>query len=75
MPLRLQVQELTPPSPLVCLRYNFKTPDVLVGGCYNGLVCVFDVKKPRGIAIQVRSRSCRRCGCTTCWRPVSLPLH
>jgi len=51
---RLQVQELTPPSPLVCLRYNFKTPDVLVGGCYNGLVCVFDVKKPRGIAIQVR---------------------
>jgi hypothetical protein len=60
------VQELTPPSPLVCLRYNFKTPDVLVGGCYNGLVCVFDVKKPRGIAIQVRSSP--YCGCYWCCR-------
>jgi hypothetical protein len=23
------------------------------GGCYNGLVAVFDIKKPRAIAIQV----------------------
>lgn len=49
------VQELNPPSPLVSLRYNFKTPDVLVGGCYNGLVCVFDIKKPRAVALQTSS--------------------
>jgi len=36
--------ELTfaPQSPLCCLKFNPKQPDVLVGGCYNGLVCVFD---------------------------------
>lgn len=43
--------ELTPPSPLVSLRFNWKTPDVLVGGCYNGLVAVFDIRKPRSPAI------------------------
>jgi len=36
--------ELTfaPQSPLCCLKFNPKQPDVLVGGCYNGLICVFD---------------------------------
>ena len=79
--------ELLPPSPLVCLRFNVKTPDILVGGCvggwggrsggtgvataqgtttlhqsaapacscYNGLVGVFDTKKPRGIALTTSS--------------------
>lgn len=43
--------ELAPASPLVCMRYNQKTPDILVGGSYNGLVTVFDIKKPRSVAI------------------------
>lgn len=46
------IMEVQSPSPLVCLRYNTKTPDILVGGCYNGLVGVFDAKKPRSVAIQ-----------------------
>jgi hypothetical protein len=46
------VAELLPPSPLTALRFNPKTPDVLVGGCYNGLVTLYDVKqKPRGGAV------------------------
>ncbi|KAJ3091761.1 Dynein intermediate chain 2, axonemal [Quaeritorhiza haematococci] len=32
-------QTLYATSPLVCLKYNPKDPHVLVGGCYNGLVC------------------------------------
>lgn len=47
--------ELAAPSPLVSLRYNVKTPDILVGGSYNGLVTVFDVKKPRAVAISSSS--------------------
>ncbi len=47
--------ELAPPSPLVSLRFNVKTPDVLVGGSYNGLVHVFDIKKPRAVAISSSS--------------------
>ena len=43
--------ELAPPSPLVCVRFNTKTPDILVGGSYNGMVHVFDIKKPRNVAI------------------------
>ena len=31
-------QELTPASPLCCLRFNPKQTDTLVGGSYNGLV-------------------------------------
>ena len=45
------VVELLPPSPLTSLRFNSKTPDILAGGCYNGLVALFDVKKPRGLAV------------------------
>eukprot|EP00698_Gefionella_okellyi_P008263 TRINITY_DN2042_c0_g1_i2.p1 TRINITY_DN2042_c0_g1~~TRINITY_DN2042_c0_g1_i2.p1 ORF type:complete len:570 (+),score=116.88 TRINITY_DN2042_c0_g1_i2:49-1758(+) len=37
-------QELTPPSPLVCLEYNPKDPNVLVGGTYNGLLALFDAR-------------------------------
>lgn len=36
---------LVPASPLVCMRFNPKTPEVLVGGSYNGLVSVFDLRK------------------------------
>ena len=41
--------ELVPPSPLVCLRYNPKSTDTLVGGCYNGLITFFDTRKPGGV--------------------------
>lgn len=47
--------ELSPPSPLVSLRFNMKTPDILCGGSYNGLVHVFDVKKPRAVVISSSS--------------------
>jgi len=43
--------ELSPPSPLVSVRFNAKTPDILCGGSYNGLVHTFDVKKPRGVVV------------------------
>ena len=43
--------ELSPASPLVSVRFNIKTPDILIGGSYNGLVHVFDIKKPRAVAI------------------------
>jgi dynein intermediate chain 2, axonemal len=33
-------QELTPASPIVCLEYNYKDPHLLVGGCYNGILCM-----------------------------------
>lgn len=29
---------LTPPSPACCLSFNAKSPDWIVGGCYNGLI-------------------------------------
>jgi dynein intermediate chain 2, axonemal len=35
---------IVPHSSLVCLRYHHKLTDVLVGGCYNGLVAVFDAR-------------------------------
>ncbi|KAJ3189484.1 Dynein intermediate chain 2, axonemal [Gaertneriomyces sp. JEL0708] len=38
-------QTLTPPSPLVCLKYNPKDPHIIVGGCYNGLVTYWDTRK------------------------------
>ncbi|KAJ3122424.1 Dynein intermediate chain 2, axonemal [Nowakowskiella sp. JEL0407] len=36
---------LTPQSPIVSLKYNPKDPHVLVGGCYNGLLSYWDVRK------------------------------
>ena len=35
---------LAPPSPLVCLEFNPKDPNLLVGGSYNGLVSAFDMR-------------------------------
>ena len=40
--------ELVPSSPLVCLRFNPKLTDTLVGGCYNGLISFFDLRTPGG---------------------------
>lgn len=37
--------EIMPSSPLCCLRFNPKTPEVLVGGSYNGMVSFFDLRK------------------------------
>eukprot|EP00979_Chaetoceros_neogracilis_P018491 scaffold10662_cov308-Chaetoceros_neogracile.AAC.1 len=42
--------ELHPSSHLTCLRFNPKNTDTLVGGCYNGLITYFDLRKPNGIA-------------------------
>jgi dynein intermediate chain 2 len=41
--------ELVPPSPLCCLRFNPKSTDTLVGGCYNGLITCFDLRKPNAV--------------------------
>eukprot|EP00927_Polykrikos_kofoidii_P047205 TRINITY_DN4130_c0_g1_i1.p1 TRINITY_DN4130_c0_g1~~TRINITY_DN4130_c0_g1_i1.p1 ORF type:complete len:571 (-),score=76.37 TRINITY_DN4130_c0_g1_i1:334-2046(-) len=37
--------ELRTNSPLVCCQYNHKTADFLVGGCYNGLLNWYDLRK------------------------------
>lgn len=47
---------LIPQSPLMCLRYHHKQPDLLVGGCYNGLVCVFD-SRASSAAVLTASRT------------------
>ena len=39
---------LAPPSPLVCLEFNPKDPNLLVGGSYNGLVSAFDMRAGDG---------------------------
>lgn len=41
--------ELCPSSHLTCLRFNPKNTDTLVGGCYNGLITCFDLRKPNGV--------------------------
>merc|ERR1719277_1459914 len=37
--------ELRTNSPMVCCQYNHKNPDFLVGGCYNGLLNYYDMRK------------------------------
>lgn len=38
--------ELTPASsPLVCLEYNPRDANLIVGGSYNGLVSLFDTRQ------------------------------
>jgi len=37
---------LVPQSPLCCLEFNPKDTNLLVGGCYNGVVNLFDVRSP-----------------------------
>lgn len=41
--------ELVPPSHICCLRFNPKSTDTLVGGCYNGLITYFDLRKPNAV--------------------------
>ena len=36
---------LKPASPLVCMRYNPKSADTIIGGSYNGLITFFDLRK------------------------------
>ncbi|EDQ84795.1 uncharacterized protein MONBRDRAFT_39146 [Monosiga brevicollis MX1] len=38
-------QTLSPSSPLVSLQYNPKDVHVLLGGCYNGQIALWDVRK------------------------------
>lgn len=44
--------ELVPASPLVCLRFNPKTPETMVGGSYNGLISFFDLRKSGGAPLE-----------------------
>ncbi|KAL8444190.1 hypothetical protein Emed_006362 [Eimeria media] len=37
--------ELISPSPAVTLAFNAKISDVLIGGCYSGVVCLWDLRK------------------------------
>mmetsp|Transcript_17717 Transcript_17717/g.48204 ORF Transcript_17717/g.48204 Transcript_17717/m.48204 type:complete len:583 (-) Transcript_17717:175-1923(-) len=39
------VTELRTSSPLICCQYNHKNADYLVGGCYNGVVNHYDLRK------------------------------
>jgi len=39
------VSELRTSSPMICCQYNHKSTDVLVGGCYNGLLNYYDLRK------------------------------
>eukprot|EP00817_Percolomonadidae_sp_ATCC50343_P002354 CAMPEP_0117424366 /NCGR_PEP_ID=MMETSP0758-20121206/4799_1 /TAXON_ID=63605 /ORGANISM="Percolomonas cosmopolitus, Strain AE-1 (ATCC 50343)" /LENGTH=880 /DNA_ID=CAMNT_0005208101 /DNA_START=129 /DNA_END=2771 /DNA_ORIENTATION=- len=36
--------EIQPTSPLYCLEFNPKDSNLLVGGCYNGVVALFDTR-------------------------------
>ncbi|KAL7501961.1 hypothetical protein ACHAXN_000093, partial [Cyclotella atomus] len=42
------IVELTPQSPLTCLKYNPKSSDTLVAGSYNGTISYFDLRKSSG---------------------------
>lgn len=39
------LMELRVSSPLLCCQYNYKNPDFLVGGSYNGLINYYDLRK------------------------------
>lgn len=45
-------QELLPPSPLCCLRFNPKSTESLVGGSYNGLISFFDLRKSGAVPFE-----------------------
>lgn len=49
------LMELLPPSPLCCLRFNPKSTETLVGGCLNGLITYFDLRKPNASTGRCRS--------------------
>lgn len=39
------VHVLDPPSPLCSLAFTPRSSELLVAGCHNGLVCLFDMRK------------------------------
>ena len=41
----LPLLSLKSPSPLICCQYNGKQSDLLLGGCYNGQMNLYDVRK------------------------------
>lgn len=41
----MPMTELRSGSPLICAQYNQKQPDFLVGGCYNGVLNYYDLRK------------------------------
>lgn len=41
----LPLLSLKSPSPLICCQYNGKQSDLLLGGCYNGMLNLYDVRK------------------------------
>ncbi|KAL0217113.1 hypothetical protein RCL1_007596 [Eukaryota sp. TZLM3-RCL] len=45
------VYTLDPPSPIVSLEYNPKDVHVIAGGCYNGLVSIWDTRRGRNAAM------------------------
>ena len=48
-----------PPSPLCCLRYNPKSSDTLVGGCHNGTIAYYDLRKqPNGPSGKCQPAEC-----------------
>ena len=36
---------LLPSSPLCCMSFNNKSPEIIVGGSYNGSICFFDTRQ------------------------------
>lgn len=48
---------LLPPSPLCTTVFNPKTPNILVGGCYNGGVCIFDSSKGNSAGVMTPTMS------------------
>eukprot|EP00397_Hematodinium_sp_SG-2012_P036277 GEMP01039144.1.p1 GENE.GEMP01039144.1~~GEMP01039144.1.p1 ORF type:complete len:503 (+),score=82.70 GEMP01039144.1:336-1844(+) len=41
----LPLQELRAQSPIICCSYNHKNSDLLVAGCYNGILNFYDLRK------------------------------
>mmetsp|Transcript_39003 Transcript_39003/g.82935 ORF Transcript_39003/g.82935 Transcript_39003/m.82935 type:complete len:582 (+) Transcript_39003:117-1862(+) len=41
----MPLSELRTTSPLICCQYSHKNADTLLGGCYNGLLNLYDVRK------------------------------
>eukprot|EP00744_Colponema_vietnamica_P003227 GILI01004977.1.p1 GENE.GILI01004977.1~~GILI01004977.1.p1 ORF type:complete len:582 (-),score=174.73 GILI01004977.1:310-2055(-) len=45
-------RELLPQSPLCSIVYNHKNADTLVGGCYNGLIAFWDLRRPGSAPVE-----------------------
>jgi dynein intermediate chain 2 len=38
-------REVLPTSPIVCMRFNPKSTETLIAGCYNGTLCYLDLRR------------------------------